>query len=81
MCQERNEFVFCTCSEKNEDFGTSQTLSNYSWSLSKYLGNKVSSLAGKIVIPKIQESFNWFLKPDIHRQLNSRFDLQIFLLS
>ncbi len=50
MCQEKNNIIFCTCSEKK--IGASESLNDYSWSLSKYLGRKETSLRGKIVIPK-----------------------------
>ncbi|CAL2092882.1 hypothetical protein [Tenacibaculum sp. 190524A05c] len=52
MCKEKENIIFCSCLTTNTESNTNDFLDGYSWSLTKYKGQKNSLLLGKIVIPK-----------------------------
>ncbi|WP_298420193.1 HEAT repeat domain-containing protein [uncultured Kordia sp.] len=75
MCQANNRFIFCSCSDKNEDPSTDELTVYYIWTLIRYLGSKESRIRGKIMMPT-KDLGNGITLDAICEQLNS--DLTTF---
>lgn len=70
MCTSGDSFLFCSCEDKNRRLKNTRALPNYTWTLTKYLGQNNSGLMGKIVIPK-KDLENGITVDAILEQLNT----------
>lgn len=68
MCQENNKFIFCTCLEK--ETRKEEHIDYYTWSLTKFISSRKSSIRGKIVRPK-KNLGNEITSEKILNQLNT----------
>lgn len=67
MCHPNKNFIFCTCQD-----GKPSSLADYTWTLTRFVGNKPSLLIGKIRAPK-DDLKNGITISNILAQLNSDF--------
>lgn len=52
MCTPKQQFLFCTCKDKNKPSTTGDLLPYYSWTLRRALTEKKRLIMGKIILPK-----------------------------
>lgn len=70
MCAPRNSYLFCSCTGINRRPKNTRGVPNYTWTLTRYLGENNRGLMGKI-LPPISDLDNGITADAILEQLNT----------